>query len=144
MAEIGAFTPEQARELWQWYQSQRTLPMSMTRNTKRQTTEEFRPRHCQVILKADLFAAVDTKDDPSEAQATVLVRRNNKLVDSGRLITIINRFENISVDAGTYCKAEWIDGEWQLYAADCPGGSVSESSVISEGAGSEMPPPESF
>jgi hypothetical protein len=39
----------------------------------------------------------------------------------------VNRFTQISVDAGTYGKAEHIDGEWQLYAADCPGGSLSES-----------------
>jgi len=32
---------------------------------------------------------------------------------------------HISVDAGTYAKAEWIDGEWQLYAADCATGSSS-------------------
>jgi len=88
------------------------------------------PRNIQVILDADLYAAVDTKDDPSTAQASVLVRRNDRLVNSGRKITITNRFENISVDAGTYGKAEWIDGEWQLYAADCPGGSISESGSV--------------
>lgn len=34
-------------------------------------------------------------------------------------IEIVNRFAHISLLAATYAKAEWIDGEWQLYAADC-------------------------
>ena len=127
MTRIGALPPEQLRELWQWYQSQKALSPHLTRNEKRHTVEEFRPRHVQVLLVEDLLAAVDAKRDPSEAYATVLVKRNEELVDSGRHIKIVNRFVNISVDAGTYAKAEWIDGEWQLYAADCPGGSESSS-----------------
>jgi hypothetical protein len=100
----------------------------------------------QVILKEDLFAAVSTKTDPSTADAYVLTRRRNgNLVNTGRTITIVNRFENISVDAGTYAKAEWIDGEWQLYAADCGAESVSVSvrggTSGGGGLGSETEPP---
>lgn len=84
-------------------------------------------RH-QAILLADLPAAVNTKRDPSTAQVMVL-RRNatGNLISSGLTLTIVNRFVNISIDAGTYIKIEHIDGEWQPYAADCPGGSLSES-----------------
>jgi hypothetical protein len=84
-------------------------------------------RH-QAILLADLPAAVNTKRDPSTAQAIVL-RRNatGDLTRSNLTLTIVNRFVNISIDAGTYIKIEHIDGEWQPYAADCPGGSLSES-----------------
>ncbi len=79
----------------------------------------------QVKLQEDLLAAVDSWTDPSYATAKVFIKYNS--TDDMRphptlpVITIVNRFENISVEAGTYCKAEWIDGEWQLYAADCPG-----------------------
>jgi hypothetical protein len=55
--------------------------------------------------------------------------QNGRLAVSGRVITVVNRFVNISVDAGTYAKAEWISGEWQLYAAYCGSESVA-SSVI--------------
>lgn len=85
-------------------------------------------RNKQVFLCEDLMAAVKSLYDPSTAQAHVLRRKADgdfELTDEE--ITIVNRFLNISVDGGTYCKAEWIDGEWQLYAADCPGGSVSQS-----------------
>lgn len=94
-------------------------------------------------MKEDLYAAVATKTDPSTADAYVLTRRRNgNLVNTGRTITIVNRFENISVDAGTYAKAEWIDGEWQLYAADCPGGSESLGSSITDQESEGGPEPE--
>jgi hypothetical protein len=79
-------------------------------------------------LVEDLAAAVNTKRDPSTAKARILFRKlDGDLTLSTREIEIVNRFENISVDSGTYVKFEWIDGEFQLYAADCPGGSDSES-----------------
>jgi len=134
---IGAFTPEQARELWQWYMSQKSLPQEQTKYVKRHIVEEFRPRHVQVLLEEDLFAAVDTKDDPSEASALVLAKRGSRLINTGRRITVVNRFENISVDAGTYAKAEWIDGEWQLYAADC----AAESTSVDSGSQGDIATP---
>ena len=88
-------------------------------------------RHLQCKLTTDLLAAVDSWTDPSTATAHVYEKYDggNDMRWNGDTITIVNRFENISVDAGTYCKAEWIDGEWQLYAADCPGGSASSGSI---------------
>jgi len=83
----------------------------------------------QVVFSEDMLAAVDTKNDPSTAWARVLVRKaNGKLKLTCRRVFVVNRFMNISVDAGTYGKVEYIDGEWQPYAADCAGESVSEGS----------------
>lgn len=101
-----------------------------TRETLYAESGAPKQRHVQCKLNTDLLAAVDSWTDPSTATAHVY-RKYNGLDDmkwSGDTITIVNRFENISVDAGTYCKAEWIDGEWQLYAADCPA-SFSQSSL---------------
>lgn len=94
--------------------------------------QETKPRggisRVQVVLTSDLAAAVNTKRDPSTATARILRRKTDgDLTLSTDTITIVNRFTQISVDTGTYGKAEMIDGEWQLYAADCPGGSLSES-----------------
>jgi hypothetical protein len=84
----------------------------------------------QVVMSSDLLAAVNTKRDPSTATARILRKKSNgDLTLSTDSITIVNRFTQISIDAGTTAKAEWIDGEWQLYAADCPGGSASSGSV---------------
>jgi len=101
-------------------------------------------RTVQVILMEDLLAAVDTLTDPSTATARVLAKKSNgDLEITTREITLTNRFLNISIDSGIYGKAEWIDGEWQLYAADCPSQSAS---VMSMGGGggetsSGAPPP---
>lgn len=82
----------------------------------------------QVRLNTDLLAAVNTKRDPSTAVARVYKRKaNGDLKLTIRTETVVNRFLNISIDAGTYCKIEWIDGEYQPYAADCPGDSSSGS-----------------
>lgn len=83
----------------------------------------------QVKLTTDLLAAVNTKRDPSTATARILRRKSNgDLTLSTSEITVVNRFENISIDSGTYVKVEYIDGEWQPYAADCPSdASTSES-----------------
>ena len=122
--------------------------------TKQTTRREFKPlkdgsiQRLQVILSGDLLAAVDTLTDPSFAQAVVLRKKSNgDMETTTRQITIVNRFENISVDADTYAKAEWIDGEWQLYAADCPGGSAGSSMMSSGGGGASSgatPPGESI
>ena len=101
---------------------------------KAATVPEVRQRGSQVrrqvIMKDDLYAAVSLKTDPSKADAYVLQRLGDELVNTGETIEIVNRFENISIDAGTYAKAEFIDGEWQLYAADCGFDSVA-SSILS-------------
>jgi hypothetical protein len=136
MDSIGAFTPEQARLLWQDYlQRMRSTPWMQ------RIIQEFRPRNVQVILREDLYAAVDSRNDPSYAQAAVLENQNGRLVVSGRVITIVNRFENISVDAGTYAKVEWISGEWQPYAADCGSESVALSLIGASAASIDPPDP---
>jgi hypothetical protein len=112
---------------------------------KMQGQDVVRPLNLQVILGEDLLAAVDTLTDPSTASANVLRRKaNGDLEITTRSITIVNRFENISIDAGTYAKAEWIEGEWQLYAADCPAMSGSMASGPGGGGGGSLPPAESF
>ena len=83
-------------------------------------------RRHQVIFETDLAAAVNTKRDPSTATARILRRETNgDLTSTCDSITVTNRFMNISIDSGTYAKVEWLDGEWQPYAADCAGGSLS-------------------
>ena len=125
----------------------------MKKATPRTQRREFKPlkdgtiQRLQVILGEDLLAAVDTLTDPSTAQANVLRRKTNgDLEITSRSITIVNRFENISIDAGTYAKAEWIEGEWQLYAADCPAMSASASVPAGggSGGGASLPPAESL
>jgi len=101
---------------------------------QRQGTQVIQPKPLQAILVSDLLAAVDSLTDPSTAQARILARKaNGDLEISTREETVVNRFENISIDADTYIKIEWIDGEWQPYAADC--GPQSESFSFGSASG---------
>ena len=90
-----------------------------------------RPLNRQAILDADLLAAVDMFADPSTATAHLIGRKaNGDLEVLDETVTVVNRFENISIDADTYIKIEWIDGEWQPYAADCGPNSQGASSLL--------------
>ena len=93
-----------------------------------------RTQRRQAILEADLLAAVDTLTDPSTAPARLLdLTAGGDLELSDETVTVVNRFENISIDADTYVKIEFIDGEWQPYAADC--GPQSESFSFASASG---------
>ena len=102
-------------------------------------------RHLLCVLAEDLFAAVSWKDNPSVAVAYVAQKNaaGNYYV-TARQITVTNRFENISLDAGTLVGIEWIDGEWQPYKADCSPGSESlpqGSPSVSPSLGPPTPTP---
>jgi hypothetical protein len=94
-----------------------------------QQINPFGQRNRQAYLLEDLYAAEDTLVDPSTARARLLRRNGANLQLTNVEVTVVNRFEHISVDADTYVKIEWIDGEWQLYAADCAPESQSISSA---------------
>jgi hypothetical protein len=83
----------------------------------------------QGIMEDDMPAAVNTKRDPSTARVKVLRKKSNGDLQSTKTIyTLTNRFKNISINKGTYVKFEFLDGEWQPYAADCPSDESSSSS----------------
>jgi len=77
-------------------------------------------RRYQALLDEDLLAAVDTFTDPITATARIIRRKSDgELEVKATSVTVVNRFEKISIDADTYIKIEFIDCEWQPYAADC-------------------------
>jgi hypothetical protein len=83
-------------------------------------------RNVMALLDEDLFAADNQISEPATAQASVQgIDVDDDLYDTGQTITVVNRFENIAVPADTLIKCEWINGEWQPYAADCPNFSSS-------------------
>ena len=91
-----------------------------------------KPPNMLVVLDEDLVAAVSWKDNPSVADAHVAERRANGNYEvTTRTVVVVNRFENISLDAGTLVGIEWIDGEWQPYKADCTPGSESIPGIAS-------------
>jgi len=58
MDKVGVFTPEQAREMWQWYQSQKQLPAQLTKNfPQRRPIDEVSP-HRAFVLNSDPYEAI--------------------------------------------------------------------------------------
>ena len=99
------------------------------------------------VLGEDLLAAVDSLTDPSTAQANFVARKaNGDFEILSESVTLVNRFENISIDAGTLVGVEWMAGEWTPYKADCS----SQSAVLfpsqggGSGGGASLPPAESL
>lgn len=83
------------------------------------------------ILDADLLAAVDMFTDPSTATAHLLGRTAaGDLEVLDEKVTVVNRFENISIDADTLIGIEWMGGEWTPYKADCGPNSQGASSLL--------------
>ena len=83
------------------------------------------------ILDADLLAAVDMFTDPSTATAHLLDRKaNGDLEVLDEKVTVVNRFENISIDADTLIGIEFMAGEWTPYKADCGPNSQGASSLL--------------
>ena len=71
-------------------------------------------------LDGELVAASSFGSSPGTATLSVWTKDSSgNMADSGRNETVTNRFERISLLAGTIVHAEWIDGEWRIYAADC-------------------------
>ena len=84
--------------------------------------QAIEPLRLQGKLDGALDAAADSTTTPATATMSVYQKNSSgNMVDSGRDILVINRFQFADASAGSWCKAEWIDGEWQLYAVDCGG-----------------------
>ena len=83
------------------------------------------------ILDSDLLAAVDMFTDPSTATAHLLGRTAaGDLEVLDEKVVVVNRFENISIDADTLIGIEFMAGEWTPYKADCGPNSQGASSLL--------------
>lgn len=83
----------------------------------RWTTTE---RRYQGKLDADLDVAVSFSDDPTTASFSIWEKdENGEMIETSTNLTVTNRCLYLSYTSGTICKVEFIDGEWQIYAADC-------------------------
>ena len=82
------------------------------------------------VLQEDLVAAVDWLKNPSVATAKLARKKpgTSDYIVTDEEVTVVNRFENISLDVDTVIGIEFIDGEWQPYKADC--GPESQSMSI--------------
>jgi len=79
-----------------------------------------RPLNVSGILNSELVSATSFASSPATATMAIWQKdTSGNMVDSGRDVTVVNRMLKISLPSGTPAQAEWIDGEWRVYAADC-------------------------
>ena len=106
--------------------------LALIRRTIRQVLGEYRnaeghrgkyqqrQRQLQGKLDGSLAAATSFANGPGTATLSVWHKDAlGNYEDSGRNVTVTNRFENLSFAAGQIMRVAYIDGEWQPTAADC-------------------------
>lgn len=101
-------------------------------------------QRCRVAIIGSLAAPADTFGTPETCTAAVLRYSVDleKLEDSGRRITITNFDESLTADDGTYGKAEFLDGTWELYWLSCsPSAELEDLPEEPFTFGTEEPPP---
>lgn len=118
--EIGTFTPEQARLLWQDYQARVQLKPSLQTNTRNMPTLP----QSTVIRTGATIGAMDAATAAMDGAVEfdfALLRKNSDgdLEDSGERLTGTNRDATLSALDGTLIYVAQIDGEWRPIWVAC-------------------------
>jgi hypothetical protein len=105
--------------------------MKAIRETVRTVMNQFRgsmpspgqmqvQRCLTVRLSTALAAASNAADSPGTGTGVVVAKQaDGELRNTSNTISIVNRFEHISLEQDTLAIAMWIDGEWRLISGDC-------------------------
>lgn len=118
--EIGTFTPEQARLLWQDYQQRVQLKPGLQNNTR-----DRPPLPQATILRTGatigaMDAATAALDGAVEFEFALLQKNSDgDLEDSGERLTGTNRDATLSALDGTLIYVAHIDGEWRPIWVAC-------------------------
>ena len=116
MQEIGVFTPDQARALWQDYLSRASGPGNSQKPVSLHQIDKC------VILDAALAVATDSKTGATSALATVCYWSitGEEFTESYPVqqITVWNHSESTSYSEDTFGVARWISGHWWFFG-DC-------------------------
>lgn len=115
--DIGAFTPEQARTLWQWYL--RSVGGGDSQVNKGPRPLGQQADYC-VILDAALTVATNAKTGASSGLATICTWdvTTNDFTETITQITVWNHSETTSHAVDTFGVARWIAGHWWFFG-DC-------------------------
>ena len=120
MDRIGVVSPEVMREMYQWYLTQKQLPPQLTQNYPQRREIVPGSPFRTVVLDAAIAAATNALTSPTTVTASVLGRNSSgNLFDTTTNITVVNRYEHITLAQYTLAVVTWIDNEWRLTSADC-------------------------
>lgn len=118
--EIGTFTPEQARLLWQDYQTRVQLKPGLQNNTR---DRPALPQSTLVRTGATIgtITAATSALDGETTFTFALLQKNSSgdLVDTGERLTGTNRDATLTALDGTLVYCAWIDGEWRPFWVGC-------------------------
>ncbi len=122
MDAIGVFTPEQARDLWQWYQrSARQNPSIRDNYPDRRGSEEFRPRTRRATINEDLTAPSSPLAAMTSADLYFinLLDDGTSELDSAGPYTVYNDDPDFTCERGTLLRVDWFCGRWMISYAAC-------------------------
>ena len=120
MDDIGVFTPEQARSLWQDYQRRQQLTPQTSQNypQRRPIVESY--RHRPAVIGSALTAPASSLVAATSCTVYFLELQTNgtQLLNETPYIAY-NDDPEIEGDVGTYCRLEWLNGRFMIYYIAC-------------------------
>lgn len=120
MNDIGVFTPEQARTLWQDYQRRQQLAPQISQNylQRRPIVESY--RHRPAVIGSALTAPASSLAVATSCTVYFLeLQTNGTQVLNETAYTAYNDDPEIEGDVGTYCRLEWLNGRFMIYYIAC-------------------------
>jgi hypothetical protein len=114
-AEIGVFTPEQARMIWQDYQTRRQRP-TPTVYPVNHPSHRRRP----AVIGTDLLAPASSLVTATTCTAYFLdLQEDGTQVLNPEPVTIYNDDPEVTAEVGTYCRLHTVNGRWMIYYLGC-------------------------
>ena len=120
MNDIGVFTPEQARTLWQDYQRRQQLAPQISQNylQRRPIVESY--RHRPAVIGSALTAPASSLAVATSCTVYFLeLQTNGTQVLNETEYTAYNDDPELASEIGTYCRLEWLNGRWMVYYLGC-------------------------
>ena len=120
MNDIGVFTPEQARTLWQDYQRRQHLDPQISQNypQRRPIVESY--RHRPAVIGSALAAPASSLVPATSCTVYFLeLQSDGTQVLNETPYTAYNDDPEVTAEVGTYCRLEPLNGRWMVYYLGC-------------------------
>ena len=120
MDDIGVFSPEQARTLWQDYQRRQQLAPQISQNylQRRPIVESY--RHRPAVIGSALISPTSSLVAATSCTVYFLeLQSGGTQALNVTPYTAYNDDPELSASVGTYCRLEFLNGRWMIYYLSC-------------------------
>ena len=120
MDDIGVFSPEQARTLWQDYLTrQQSQPQTQANYPQRRpVVESYRRR--PAVIGSTLAAPTSSLVTATSCTVYFLeLQSDGTQVMNETPYTAYNDDPEVTAEIGTYCRLETVNGRWMIYYLGC-------------------------